>query len=131
MTARQSADYGFAMQVPLEVRFHNMDHSPAVEAAIRERAAKLERFADDIVSCHVAVEAPHKHHRHGNLYRVSVDVRLPGGEVVASRNPAEHHAHEDVYVAVRDAFNAAQRRVEDYIRVRRGKTKRHQGSAEP
>jgi ribosomal subunit interface protein len=119
------------MQVPLEVRFHNMDHSAAVEAAIRERTAKLERFADDIVSCHVAVEAPHKHHHHGNLYRVTVDVRLPGGEVVASRSPPEHHAHEDVYVAVRDAFKAAQRRVEDYVRVRRGKTKKHQGNAEP
>lgn len=113
------------MQVPLEIRFHNMDPSPAIEAAIRERAEKLEQFADDIVSCRVAVEAPHKRHRQGKLFTVKVDVRLPGGEAVASRDPAAHHAHEDVYVSLRDAFRAVQRQVQDYVRERRGKVKAH------
>jgi hypothetical protein len=48
------------MQLPLDVRFHNLDRSPAVDAAVREAAAKLEQFADDIVSCRVTVEGPHK-----------------------------------------------------------------------
>lgn len=114
------------MQVPVEIRFQNMDRSPTIEAAVRERAQKLERFADHIISCHVSVEAPHKHHRHGKLYHVAVDVRTPGGEIVASRSPDEHHAHEDVYVAVRDAFKAAQRQLQDYVRVQRGKVKPHE-----
>jgi cold shock CspA family protein/ribosome-associated translation inhibitor RaiA len=74
----------------------------------------------------VTVEAPHKHHRQGKLYRVAVDVRLPGGEVVASRDPSAHHAHEDVYVSLRDAFKAVRRQLQDYVRVRRGKVKAHE-----
>jgi len=115
------------MQLPLEVRFHNLDHSPAVEAAVRAAAAKLERFANDIVSCRVTVEGgPHKHHQHGNLFAVRIDVRYAGGEVVASREPTADHAHEDVYVAVRDAFRAARRQLQDKMRIRRGDVKPHE-----
>jgi ribosomal subunit interface protein len=114
------------MQVPLEIEFHNVDPSPAVEAAIRERAAKLEQFADQIIRCRVTVEAPHKHHQQGNLYTVRVDVRIPGGEVVVARDPSAHQAHEDVYVAVRDAFKAARRQLQDRLRVKRGKVKPHE-----
>ena len=92
------------MQVPLEIVFHNVDRSAAVEAAVRERAAKLEEFAENITSCRVTVESPHKHHQQGNLYTVRVDLRFPGGEAVANRSPSEKHAHEDVYVAVHSLF---------------------------
>ena len=79
------------MQVPLEIVFHNVDRSAAVEAAVRERAAKLEEFAENITSCRVAIEAPHKHHRQGNLYTGRVDLRFPGGEAVANRSPSANH----------------------------------------
>jgi len=114
------------MQLPLEVRFHNLDYSPAVDTAVREAAAKLEKFADQIVSCRVTVEGPHKHHQQGNLFAVRIDVRYAGGEVVASREPSAHHAHEDVYVAVRDAFKAARRQLQDRMRIRRGAVKPHE-----
>lgn len=113
------------MQVPLEIYFHNTAKSDTIESIVRERAQRLERFADNIVSCRVTIDAPHKHHRHGKLFRVSVDVHLPGGHVVVSRDPSEHHAHEDVAVAIRDAFDAARRRLQDYLRVERGKVKAH------
>ncbi len=113
------------MDIPLEIRFHHVDRSEALEAAIQKRAEKLEAFGEHIVSCRVTVDAPHKHHRQGNLYTVTVDVRLPGGEVVASRDSGMDHGHEDAFVAVRDAFKAAQRQVQDYVRVNRGKTKSH------
>ena len=115
------------MQIPLEIRFHNVDHSPAVEAAIREHAAKLEQFADQITRCRVTVEAPHKHHQQGNLYTVRVDVHYPGGEIVVARDPSAHQAHEDVYVALRDAFKAARRQLQDRVRVQRGQVKPHEG----
>ena len=111
------------MQLPLEVRFHNLDRSDAVEAAVREAATKLERFADGITSCHVTIEGPHKHHQQGNLFAVRIDVRYAGGEVVASRDPSAHHAHEDVHVAIRDAIDAAARQLADYVRERRGDVK--------
>jgi len=114
------------MQFPLEIVFHNVDRSPAVEAAVRERVAKLEQFAENITSCRVTVEAPHKHHQQGNLYTVRVDLHYPGGETVANRSPSAHHAHEDVYVALRDAFKAARRQLQDRLRVRRGDVKPHE-----
>jgi len=114
------------MQLPLQVVFRDMEPSAAVEAAVRERAEKLETFGERIVSCRVAVEQHHRRHHQGNLYHVRVDLKLPGEQIVASRAPAEHHAHEDVYVAIRDAFNAVRRRLEDHNRRRRGDVKTHE-----
>jgi len=114
------------MQVPLEVLFRNMNASDAVEATAREHVAKLERLADSIVSCRVTIEAPHRHHHQGNLYTVSVDLHYAGGEAVANRAPGAKHAHEDVHVALRDAFNAIRRQLQDRMRVRRGDVKHHE-----
>ena len=111
------------MQIPLQVVFHNMEPSAAVEANIRERAQKLERFSDKITSFRVTVEAPHRHHHKGNIYHIALDIVVPDAEIVVSRNPHENHAHEDAYVAVRDAFNSARRKLEDYEARRRGKVK--------
>ena len=113
------------MRMPLEIHFHSLERSPAVEDAIRKRAAKLEDFADDIMSCRVTVDGPHKRHRQGNLFAVRVDIRLAGREVLANRDTGTDHAHEDVYVAIRDAFDATRRQLQDHVRVRRGDTKHH------
>ena len=116
------------MQIPLKITFKDIPHSDFVELKIREKVAKLEQFAGDITSCRVIVEAPHQHHNKGNLYNVKVDVTLPGEEIIATRNPAAHHAHEDIYVAIRDAFNATRRQLENYVRRRRGKVKKHEST---
>ena len=113
------------MQIPLQITYRNMEQSDAVEAKIRERAKKLERFAEQIISCRVTVEAPHKHRRKGKTYAVKVDITLPGDELVVTRHPDQHKAHEDIYVAVRDAFDASRRQLEDYVRRRRHKVKTH------
>ncbi|MGD2128453.1 MAG: HPF/RaiA family ribosome-associated protein [Lysobacterales bacterium] len=110
---------------PIQIVFHNLEPSPAIEAAIRERAEKLDRYCDGIMSCRVVVESPHKHQRHGKLYTVRIDVTVPNEELVVTRDPGEDHAHEDVYVSIRDAFDAMRRRLEDYARQRRGQVKRH------
>jgi len=114
------------MQTPLQITFRDMESSAAVEANIREKAAKLEHYYDHIMSCRVMVEAPHGHHHQGRLYQVRIDLGVPDGELVVSH---EHHhkdsAHEDVYVAIRDAFDAMKRQLEDYSRKRRGKVKQH------
>jgi ribosomal subunit interface protein len=109
------------MQRPLEIRFHQMDPSPAVEARIRDKAAELERFSDRITGCRVVVEKEHRHHHKGNLFRVRIEIDAPGKELAVTRTGPRDHAHEDVYVAIRDAFNAAVRRLEDRVRERDGK----------
>lgn len=114
------------MQSPLQITFRGMEPSDAVEANIREKAEELEKFTEHITSCQVIVEAPHKHHLKGLRYSVKVDITLPGKKIVASRHPDEHRAHEDVYVAIRDAFNAAGRQLEEHVSRRHAKVKTHE-----
>ena len=114
------------MQRPLEIRFRQMEPSPAIEARIREKAAALERFSDRITGCRVIVEKEHRHHHKGNLFRVRIEIDVPGKELAVTHTGPRDHAHEDVYVAIRDAFNAAVRRLEDRVRERSGKVKAHE-----
>jgi cold shock CspA family protein/ribosome-associated translation inhibitor RaiA len=114
------------MEIPLQIGFRGMAPSPAVEAHIRERVDGLERYFDRIIGCRVVVEASGRHQRKGKLYHLRVDVIVPGREIVVKRDPPEHHAHEDVLVAVRDAFDAARRKLEDHARDVRGDTKVHE-----
>jgi len=104
------------MPVPLQVTFRKMPPSPFVRARIKERADKLIRFHDRIVGCRVVVEAPHRHHHKGKLFSIAVEVKLPGGNLTSHRNPGGHHSHEDIYVAVRDAFDAVERQIQDFAR---------------
>lgn len=113
------------MQLPLQVTFRHMETSEALLADIEEKAEKLDRFSDQIMACRVVVEAPHQHHHKGKLFHISVDLTVVGGEIVASRSADEHHAHEDVYVAVRDAFDAVKRQLEDHVRKQKHKVKLH------
>lgn len=113
------------MQIPLQIVFRGIPHSDAVEANIRKKAGKLEKFCSHIMSCRVAVEAEHHHHHHGNLYHIRIDITTPQKELVVSREHHDKHAHEDVYVAIRDAFNAAERQLKDYTDIIRGNVKKH------
>ena len=113
------------MDSPLQITWRDIAPSPAIEADIREKAAKLELFYDHVVSCRVIVEAPHAHHHKGKLYRLHIEIRVPGREIHVNRDPAEHHAHEDIYVAIRDAFDAARRQLQAHARLQRGDVKQH------
>ena len=115
-----------SMKLPLQITFRNMDPSEAVETKVRSEAEKLDTLYDRIMRCSVVVEADHKHHHKGNIYHVRVGLTVPGSELVADREPDRHHAHEDVYVAIRDAFNAAGRQLETYADRRRREVKTHE-----
>ena len=114
------------MQVPLQISFKNLDRSPTVEAKVRDRVEELEEFFGRIVSCRVVVEAANRRPRQGRLYHVRANVRVPGKEIVVSQDPPQDQAHEDVYVAVRDCFDAVRRQLEDQARRRRGDVKHHE-----
>jgi ribosomal subunit interface protein len=113
------------MQEPLQVSYRNITPSAAIETAIRERAAKLDEFFDRITGCRVLAEAPHRRRHRGWLHHVRVELAVPGRTIVVDREPQEHHEHEDLYVAIRDAFDAVERQLEDYVRESRGFTKTH------
>lgn len=114
------------MQVPLELTFDNMKHSEAIESRVRQKVQHLEKLYGRITSCRVTVEMPHKHHRQGNKYNVRVFLSVPEGQVIVNRDPGDFYAHEDVYVAIRDAFDAAGRQLQDHQRKIRGDVKSHE-----
>ncbi len=115
------------MDVPLELSFRNMDSSEAVAERVRERVEKLEQHFGRISSCRVVVEAPHRRQHKGRIYHVRIEIGVPGREhLVVNRDPGQHLAHEDVFVAVRDAFNAAQRQLKNHARKSAGKVKAHE-----
>ena len=114
------------MQIPLQITFRHIEPSEAYEAKIREKVQHLEKFAEHITGCRVTIDQEHKHHHQGKLFSVKLDITVPGKEIVVTRHPDEHHAHEDPYVTLRDTFNAAQRQLEDYVRKLRGKVKTHE-----
>ena len=124
-----------------------------IEAHVREAAQKLDLFYGEIMGCHVLVETPHQHHRKGKLYHVRIDLTVPGGEFVIKRAPrqiterplrfpnapddleleesresSKYAAHDDIQLAIRDAFDAARRKLQDHARRRRGVLKVHEGS---
>lgn len=109
------------MEKPIEIDYRDVQPSPAIETAIREKVAKLARFHPHIIGCRVTVEAGHHHHRSGHEYSVHLRIAVPGGTVNVSRDKGQ--GHEDFYVALRDAFDAARRQLESDAQLRRGEVK--------
>jgi len=99
------------MQIPLQITLRNIAKSETVEAAIRRKAAKLDRYHRRIVSCRVVVEIPSRHKQRGKEFVVRLDIKVPGSEIVIT-----HDHHEDLYAALHEAFHAAQRRLEAHAR---------------
>ncbi len=99
------------MPIPLDIVFRGMDPSPSVEDAIRRQATRLALVAGRVQRCHVVVELPHRHHRHGGCFQVRIEVTVPGRTMIVSRG------HEDAYVALNDAFRVARRQLlkPDYL----------------
>lgn len=108
------------MQSPLQITMRDIPHSDALEDHIRQKAVKLETLYPHLMGCRVVVEIPHKHKHQGRQFNVRLDITVPGSELVVNRE-----ADGDVYVALRDAFDAAKRQIEDYGRRQRGDTKAH------
>lgn len=106
--------------LPVQVTVRDISNSPALETHIRKRAEKLNQYYSRINSCRVVVELPQKHKHQGKIFNVRIDVTVPGKEFVVTRK-----RDEDVYVAVRDAFDAITRQLEEHSRKRHGRVKAH------
>jgi len=131
------------MELPVQITYRNLEPSDAVTARVEAEAAKLDTFFDRITSCRVVVEAPHRHHKWGELFHVRIELGVPGAELVVSHEPTPratlshdeegalkkhieiHPEHKDVYVAIRDSFASARRRLQDYAKRLRGEVKAH------
>ncbi len=102
------------MQNPLQITFHGLDHSDAIEERIREKAAKLEQICDRIISCRVVIEVHHRTAVSSRPFHISIDVAVPGAKLVVKRDPKDPHVNEDILFALRDAFDNIERQLKDY-----------------
>jgi ribosome-associated translation inhibitor RaiA len=100
-----------------------MEASPAVETRVRELTDHLGTFSDRIQSCRVVVDSPHRHHHQGKVFAVKVQLELPGEDVVVDMERPDRTEHEDVYVVLRDAFDAAKRQLQQRMSMLRGEPK--------
>lgn len=108
------------MKQPLTIQFHGMEASAAVETKAREFAARLDGLAPDLMACRVHIDLEQKHKTQGRPYGVRIDLTLPGHELVVNKVQ-----DEDVYVALRDAFDSMKRQLDEVVRKRRGEEKQH------
>jgi ribosome-associated translation inhibitor RaiA len=113
------------MKVPLQISFRGMDPSPALERRIRDKVTRLERYHDRLMSCTVVVDARTRRPHKGKIYRIGIDLRGPGFEIAVGKAGRRNPAHADITVALRDAFDAAARQLEDRARIARGDVKTH------
>ena len=114
------------MQTELQITVRGMEHSDMLDQHIRERVDKLDRLYPKLMGCHVVAELDDRHKQQGKQFAVRVDLTAPGKEIVVNRQHAE-----DIYVALRDAFDAAKRQLEDYASIQRGDVKSHGAVAPP
>lgn len=110
------------MRLPVQVTFRNTRHSRSVEQKIHRYAQQLESFYDRIISCRVVVECTH---RTNNLYQITINLLVPGRELVVGRDTTPRPEHEDIYIAIHEAFDATRRQLQDYAERERGNVKAH------
>lgn len=114
------------MTIPVKITFRHMETSAAVETRVHELAGHLGVFSDRILACKVVVDSPHRHHHQGKVFAVKVQLELPGEDVVVDMERPQRDGHEDVYVVLRDAFDAAKRQLQQRMSTLRGDTKRRE-----
>jgi len=107
------------MTIPVHIVYRDFPRSDAIDAYVRRHVDRLSSHGKSILSCHVAVEAPHRHKHHGRQYRVRIDLSVRGAELVVDRCPDAGREHQDAYAAIDDAFGHAVRRLDDHAQRQR------------
>ena len=103
------------MQHPLQVTFHNLPHSDALEEDIRGRVAKLEGLSEKLIGCRVLVDSPHRTQAKGKTYAIRIEMQVPGTEIVVSREPVGEWR-----LALNEAFDVARRWLKEHAAKMRG-----------
>jgi len=111
--------------IPLQITWRDVPQSDAIEATIRARADKLDQFYERFLSCKVTVGKSNRCQYKGNLYQIHLDIALPGKEIAVTREPGDKPSHEDMYVTIHDAFDAARRQIQDHVSLLQDQMKHH------
>lgn len=119
------------MNSDTQVVFRGIDHSSAVEEAVQRRADKLERYTDQIQSLRVTLESPHNNHHKGKVFHVGVEAFIPNHDIVVNHEQHDKHSHEDIYVAIRDTFDAVERQIKEVYEKQRRNSRSNGKLTEP
>lgn len=111
--------------IPFQITFLDFPESDAVWIAVQKKVEKLEHFFANIVRCEVVISCPHRHRHADRLYHVQIHLSMPGEDVIISHDREKNESHRDIYVAIRDAFRAAERQLQDRVRILRHEVKSH------
>ncbi len=115
-----------------EIHFHGIDKSEAIEERVREKVAKLERHFGRMTRCRVVLEAPHRNPQKPKVYQIKIEISLPRRKpLVISHERAGSHAHEELALAIREAFEAARRKADELASKIGGRTKLERGRRRP
>lgn len=114
------------MEGALQISYKDIPKTEAIDNAIRDRIDKLEHYFDRLTSCRVVVEKPHQHHKKGNHYCIHIDLTLPNYEIVVRRDPTLKGQGDDIYVAIRDGFDIAERKLKNYVDRLKREVKHHE-----
>ena len=101
---------------PLEISFRNFESTEPVKQAVEKYASKLEKHFDNIESGRVVLSAPHRHSQQGKIFHVNIQLKVPGQKLVVSHEPENDHTHEDIYITIRDSFEAMKKELDRYVR---------------
>ncbi len=115
------------MQIPLQIHYHDLTATDSLEGEVRRRAAKLDEMFERIISIRVTLEQRQHARAGGYRFHVRLEVTIPGEDVIVSRDPGDDDAHNDMYVAIGDAFDAAKRQLQTRFDKMRNKVKTHEG----
>ncbi len=112
------------MEIPLELTFRGLDRTEEREELIREKVAKLEQVCDTITSCRVTVEQAQESQQTGNPLNLRIEVRVPRhNEVMINQKMDADEAADPFGRLVRDAFQAAQRKLREITERQRDEVK--------
>lgn len=109
------------MEIPLQITTRDIDLTDSIKTEITEKAEKLNIFYNRITRCRVVIESPKRHQHEGKLYSIHIYITIPGAEIMVKRE-----LDKDIYVAIRDAFHDARRKLEEFVRKQRGDVKFHE-----
>lgn len=124
-TTKEPEDVDVDADFPIQISFRNVDPSEAVKTAIYEKIERLKKFQTKIVGCEVIVSSPHKHSHKSEIFHVEIRMGVSGHDIFINRESEKDDAHRDVYIAIRDAFKALERKLEENLDRKKGMVKKH------
>lgn len=116
---------GNPKELPFQITFRDFKESDAVWISVQNRIEKLQHFFEGIIRCEVTLSCPHRHRHADRLFNIKIHIAIPGDDIIVNRNPSQDESHTDIYVAIRDSFDAAERILQDKVRKFRNMTKVH------